>query len=284
MIGINFKAIEIDPLGYENFIASSARVSISNFEAVLWHEQGINRRWMIGGRERSLSGISPRFPDASLEAERLYYKLGGRARRVVITNRAGAQKLYAAQNIRPDLNETKFQYLQRVNEAILSACDKATAVFPQPSLDRGPVGYAAMEKFTLDNLENGGCLALAVFDGKKLHFSFVVHFSSGQAELVTSFERWNGLRESVSFSAESLSQVQNLIQTDLGPVACAAFLSRQDFERLFDGNRKTRLPRSFKLGQTGFACTPVQNEKASALEKKILHTAGILAYIPAWIN
>ena len=277
MISRRIRVIDIDPGGFANFSDVFERLSSMRPQAVLWHEEGNPRRLLINGVDTQVG--SSRVRDARETAMSLYEMLSGRVRRVVVTDMDNYDRIYAAQNLTPKQDEEKYHYLERVNQVVISQFNESLAIYPQPSLDRGPVGFRQMRSFVSNEIPEGNCLVLAVFDRDFLYFSFVARIRAGAAELVTSFDLWENLPKLARFANESLESVVEQVKKTLGPVACALYLERKKFERLFDGRRHDSLPGSLIQDSGAFGYSSLTGEA----ERAFLNTAGFFAYVPVWI-
>ena len=278
MIARRIQIVDIDPGGFAVFSRVFPRLSTMRPQAVLWHEEGNPRRLLINGRDTKVGSLPVR--DARETAAALYQRLSGSVRRVVVTDMDHYDRLYAAQNLVPKQDEEKYQYLARVNEVVIAQFNEHVAIYPQPGLDRGPVGFRRMSAFVLNEIPEGHCLVLAVFDrDTSLEFSFVARIRSGAAELVTSFDLWEGLPEQARFTGESLESALEYVEKTIGPVACGLYLESREFERLFDGRRHDSLPGQLARtsGTLGYSSLPAAPEEA------FLNTAGFFAYVPVWI-
>jgi len=277
MLGRQVKLIDIDPEGYLNFSRTFPRLSRISPQAVLWHEEGIPRRMLIGERERPVS-VS-HIADARITAKAVYESFRGKVRRVVVTDLEGYDRIYAAQNQLPEPDEEKYHYLARMNRALIAQFDERVAIYPETSLDRGPVALESVRSFMSEKLPEQSSLIFAVFDNQELYFSFVVRVRSGEADLVTSFDHWEALIGQSSFSSEGLDRTVEVVGEEFGPVACALFMERRDFERLYDGRRHARLPASLILASRAFGYSSLPG----VAETAFLNTAGLFAYVPVYI-
>lgn len=277
MIARQIEVIDIDPKGFADFSNVFPRLSAMRPQAVLWHEEGNPRRLLINGRDTRIDSSPVR--DARETAMALYKKLSERVHRVVVTDMDNYDRIYAAQNLTPKQDEEKYHYLERLNEVVISQFNERMAIYPEPSLDRGPVGFRQMSSFVSNEIPAGNCLVFAVFDRELLYFSFVARIRSGAAELVTSFDHWKGLPGLVRFTSESLESVTEQVEKALGPVACGLYLEREEFERLFDGRRHDSLPASLIPDSRAFGYSGLPG----LAERVFLNTAGFFAYVPVWV-
>ena len=85
MIAPEMKVIDIDPQGLAAFRDAAGMISQSAPQAVLWHEDGIPRRFVLGGEPRPF-GIS-RVLDARRSAMAIYEKSSRQVRRVIVMDR-----------------------------------------------------------------------------------------------------------------------------------------------------------------------------------------------------
>jgi len=277
MLARQIKVIDIEPEGFANFSDVFPNISAVRPQAVLWHEEGNPRRLLVNGVDTRV-GYS-RIRDARETAMAIYEMLSGKVRRVVVTDMDHYDRIYAAQNLIPKQDEGKYDYLERVNRVIISQFNESLAIYPQPCLDRGPVGFNQMRSFVSNEIPEGKCLILAVFDRDMLYFSFVARISAGAAGLVTSFDHWRNLPEQARFTGESLESAVEQVEKTLGPVACALYLERKKFEQLFDGQRHDSLTGSLVQDSGAFGYSSL----TGSAERAFLNTAGFFAYVPVWI-
>ena len=277
MIAQTMSVIDLDPAGYSNFSESFAQLSCCNPQAVLWHEDGFPRKMLLGGEV--ISNPFNRVLDARETAREIFENLSGRARRVVVTDLDGYDRLYAAVNPAPEAGEVKYRFLERMNRRLAAAFDERTAIYPLPDLTRGPVAFQQMRAFLAGQFPQLASLIFAVFEDERLYFSFVARVRFSRVDLVTSFEHWPGLTEEVKFSAESLDLTVERVAGELGEVAGALFLGKKDFERLYDGKRHESLPVSLVLSGRAFGYSGLPG----VAENTFLKTAALFSYVPVWI-
>ena len=94
-------------------------------------------------------------------------------------------------------------------------------------------------------------VVLGVFERGRPHFSFVATLNEALTQRVTGFEYWTDL-PAVEFTAESLDNLVQAVESSDGPVASALFIERADLERLWDGERHDSLPGSLIVGGRAF--------------------------------
>ncbi len=278
MISWNCRMIDIDPAGWAAYSTVFPRLSTEAPELLLWHESGLARRMLLAGEEQPPA--LHRVGDARQAARRLYDRHQDQVRRVVVTDLNGYDRLCAACGLRPGAGEGKHTFRERLCRSLCGTFDQNLAIFPEPHPDRGPVPMAELRAFLTRELPIPCCLLLAVFEGARPCFSFVVRMAGGQAVLITSFEHWKPLAaEAVSFTAEELDRAAAQVSRELGPVACGLFLQRGDFDRLFDGARHAELPGALILsgGAFGFSLLP------GIAERALLCTCGLFAYLPVTV-
>lgn len=277
MIDRNMEIIDVDPRGFANFSAVFPHLSTVSPQLVLWHEEGIPRR-MILDKEIQTVSIS-RVEDARQAAMMLYSRQEGKVRRVVVTDLEGYDSLYAAQNLWPEPDEDKYSYLCRVNQALIKTFDRNVAVYPEPTLDRGPVAFEKMRSFIGRQLPDQCCLIFAVFEEGELYFSFVARIRSHAADLITSFDHWGDTLAGIGLGSRDVEMAVEAVAAQYGPPACALFIERMDFERLYDGRLHEELPYSLILDSRAFGYPSL----AEASEEAFLNTAGFFAYAPVRI-
>jgi len=276
----HFGIIDIDPTGYANFSSVFPALTTISPQMVLWHEEGIPRRLLLDGQDQSI-GIS-QVEDARATAKWLYEYHSKKVRRVVVTDLQGYDRLYTARNLWPEPDEDQYHFLSRMQQALIEVFDASVAVYPEPNLDRGPVAYGRIRSFVTRELPDPGCVIFAVFEEEQLYFSFVVRMRKAEVDLVTSFDHWRELSDSVRLSGEELDRTVGIVaksSKEFGPVACALFLARRDFDRLFDGTLHAELPDSLILSSRAFGCSNLPG----AAEEAFLKTAGLFAYVPVRI-
>ncbi|MEA1996392.1 MAG: hypothetical protein U9N45_02085 [Gemmatimonadota bacterium] len=281
MLAGDIRIIDIDPVGYANFAVVFPRLDRSSPQLVLWHEEGIPRRMLLGQDTQPLSSLSS-VKDARRTARLLYELHRHEVRRVVVTDAEGYDRLYAAQNLHPQPNEEKYQYLERMIRVVIGTFDERVAIYPEPNLDRGPVSYERIRSFLTKGLTPESMLIFAVFSHREgeLFFSFVAGIGgSRKVDIVTSFDHWEDFSlAGVEFSEESLEQTVDKVERAYSrPVACALFLERRDFDRLYDGRPHQELPGSLIRTGRAFGISSLPEEKK---EQAFLDTAGLFAYVP----
>ena len=277
MIARTLSVIDLDPAGYANFSESFAQLSCGHPQAVLWHEEGFPRKMLLGGEVISVP--FNRILDARDTAREIYENFSGRARRVVVTDLEGYDRLYAAVNPSPEAGEGKYRFQERMNRQLAASFDERKAIYPLPDMTRGPVAFEQMRAFLTGRFPQVASLIFAVFEEEKLYFSFVARAGFGLVDLVTSFEHWPGLTREVKFSAESLDQTVERVAGELGEVAGALFLGKKDFERLYDGKRHDSLPVSLILSGAAFGYSGLPG----VAENTFLKTAALFCYVPVWV-
>ncbi len=278
MIARGMEIIDIEPAGYGNFLALLEKLSPSRPRAVLWHEQGIVRQLTLGGEALRLEVRSVR--DARQSARQLFAMLRGKAKQVVVTDRQGYFRMCDTLNLTPLSGEEKYGYQSRLNEELRTLAGESFAIYPQPTLDRGPLDYGQVSGFFSGHAAGSSHVILGVFDRRELYFSFVVRLSGGQVEWASSFDHWPAMIGEVEFSAESLEAVVRRVEQSLGAVACALLLARSDMERLFDGQRHDSLPVSLIVGSRAFGISYLPG----VAERAFLNTAGLFAYAPVFVE
>ena len=134
MIARGMQLIDINPAGWGNFLRMSSALSPSAPRAVLWHDEGMALRMTLNGQLQNLGAQSVQ--DARVSASTLHARLGGRARQVVVTNRAGYRRLSDTLNLPPRQGELKCDYQ---GEA-LSGCQRTVrrVVRSLPAAFSGP--------------------------------------------------------------------------------------------------------------------------------------------------
>ena len=277
MIARQIKVIDLDPLQYARFSLSFERLSSVSPQLVLWHEESIPRRQLLDGRSEPIRIYQ--IDDARRNARELYQSYRRKLRRVVVTDLDGYDRLYAAQNLKPEPDEEKYHYLERMYQAVRAEFDNTVAIYPEPSLDRGPVEYLKIRSFVRGLQPDPGCLILAVFEGQSLFFSFVARITRGEVDLVTSFDHWGAELENVRFSGSDLDRTIALVRRKYRAVAGALFLSRRHFDSLYDGQVHQGLPESLSLGANAFGFS----SRAGKSQQTLLCTAGLFAYVPVRI-
>ncbi len=277
MISPGMVVRDIDPRSWSAFSKYFPVLSMSRPQAVLWHEEGIPRKFVLGGEDRPF-GLS-RITDARLTARLIHDNNSYRVRRVIVTDLDGYESLCEAQNILPEPDEPRYTFLVRVIETINSRQSEKLGIYPALTLDRGPVDFQSVSRFMNDTMMSTGTLVLSVFSGQDLSFSLVARAERGQVTLVTSLDHFAGLPETLDFSAESLDRVVDMISTDMCQVAGGLFIQERDFARLFDGARHAAFPPALILGGQAFGFSQLPGVP----EYTFLHTAGLFAYVPDWI-
>ena len=277
MIARQIQVIDLDPLRYARFSAVFDRLSGVSPQLVLWHEESIPRRQLLEGRSEPISIYQ--IDDARLSARDLYHSYRGKLRRVVVTDLEGYDRLYAASNLKPEPDEEKYHYLERMYRALRAEFDKNAAIYPEPNLDRGPVAYLKIRSFLEGLQPDQCCLILAVFEGQSLSFSFVAGVDRGEVDLVTGFDHWGNALEEVHFSSSGLNSAVELVGREYRAVAGALFLTRRDFDTLYDGNLHEGLPESLIRRADAFGFS----NRAEAQLATLLSTAGLFAYVPVRI-
>ncbi len=277
MIARQIQVIDLDPFQYARFSAVFGRLSGVSPQLVLWHEESIPRRQLLDGRSEPVSIY--RIDDARTSARDLYRSYRGKLRRVVVTDLEGYDRLYAARNLKPEPDEDKYHYLERMYRAVWAEFDKNAAIYPEPNLDRGPVAYLKIRSFLQELQPDPCCLILAVFEGESLYFSFVAGVARGRVDLVTGFDHWGKALEEVGFSGSGLNRAVELVGREYRTVAGALFLTRRDFDTLYDGNLHEGLPESPVPGGDAFGFS----NRAEARLTTLLCTAGLFAYVPVRI-
>jgi hypothetical protein len=277
MIARGMEIVDIEPKGYGNYLSLLEKLSLSRSTAVLWHEEGMIQRLTLAGETLQVGVRTVR--DARQSAERLHAMLRGRARQVVVTDRQSYFDMCDALNLMPLAGEEKYDYQGRINEELRALAGRPFAMYPEPTLDRGPVDYAQVKAFFADHTLSAIHVVFAVFDKGQLYFSFVVRLSNGQAEWVSSFDHWPELAQKAEFSTQSLDEVTQHVEQNLGPVACSLYLARSDMERLFDGKRHDSLPGSLIVSSRAFGISNLPG----VAERAFLNTAGLFAYVPVLI-
>ncbi|MEA2062773.1 MAG: hypothetical protein U9P14_03660 [Gemmatimonadota bacterium] len=281
MIARHIEVVDLEPLQWARFSLVFERLSAIHPQLVLWHEDGIPRRQLLDGCSEPVT-VS-RVDDARRVARDLYRKYGsargrqGKIRRVVVTDLDGYDRLYTARNLTPDQDEEKYRYLERRLRAVREEFDSRVAIHPEPDLDRGPVPLDRMRLFLRGLNSDPCCLVLAVFDENGLYFSFVAQVREAEVDLVTSFDHWAGELRKVGFSSSGLERVTGLVGKEYCPVAGAFFLTRRDFDRLFDGLRHENLPAGLLESPRAFCFSAGRRE---TLDETMLCTAGLFAYAP----
>ncbi|MBN2287700.1 MAG: hypothetical protein JXQ83_00110 [Candidatus Glassbacteria bacterium] len=277
MISRELRVIDLDPVQWARFASVCARLSGVSPQLVLWHEESLSRRQLLDGRSEPVSIF--RVDDARLSARELYDRYHGKLRRVVVSDLDGYDRLYAAQNLKPEPNEEKYHYLARMYQAVCAEFDRNVAIYPEPCLDRGPAAYLRMRSFLQELLPGPCCLILAVFDGQDLFCSLVARVSGSEVDLVAGFDHWGDALAGVSFSGTGLETAMQVVGRDYGEVAGAVFLSRRDFELLYDGELHDSLPGSAVPGSTAYGFSNRPDPAGQAL----LCTTGLFAYAPVVI-
>ncbi len=277
MIARGMEIVDIEPEGYGNFLTVLEKLSPSRPVAVLWHEEGTVQRLTLDGETVQLGVRSVR--DARSSASLLHAMLRGKARQVVVTDRRGYFRMCDTLNLMPLNGEEKYGYQCRLNAELGALAGKSFAIYPEPTLDRGPVDYARLSRYFSGHTASAAHVVLSVFDRRELYFSFVVRLGNGQAEWVSSFDHWPELAQEVEFSSESLDAVVQRVEQSLGPVACALYLARSDMERLFDGQRHDSLPGSLIVSSRAFGISNLPG----VAERAFLNTAGLFAYVPVFV-
>lgn len=277
MIDGRIQVIDLNPLQYSRFSRVFDRLSSVQPQLVLWHEESIPRRQLVDGRAEPIGAF--RIDDARVSARELFDSYRGKLRRVVVTDLDGYDRLYAAHNLNPEPDEDKYQYLDRMNRAVCAEFDQKVAIYPEPTLDRGPVSYRRIRSFVEQLQPDPCCLILAVFDGQSLFFSFVAGVSRGKVDLVTSFGHWGKALENVRFTGLELDRIIQLIGEQFRPVAGALFVSSLDFDKLFNGESHEGRPESLALGTMAFG----YSVDPDSLRQTLLDTAGLFAYVPVRI-
>ncbi|MFH1070409.1 MAG: hypothetical protein V1794_12390 [Candidatus Glassbacteria bacterium] len=277
MIGRRFTLIDVAPRELANFIGSCRAIATAGSQAVLWHEEGFPRRLVVAGEEVQPDGVG--IKDARETARALYEKYSDRVNRAVVTDFEGYQRLLAAVNIVPREGEPKFTHLERMFRALNGQFDNRAAIYPGPTLDRGPVLFQQEAAFLSEKIAETSCLLLAVFEGERIFFSWVAKVAGGETELATTFDRWPDKAGVDGFSGESLDRAAERVEAEIGPLACGLFLSREDFEQLFDGRRHDSLPGTLIQGGLAFGISNLPG----VAEEAFLHTAGFFAYVPVFL-
>ncbi|MCE5271338.1 hypothetical protein LLH00_08635 [bacterium] len=276
MISPRMTVREIDPRGWSAYVGYLQKISQRAPQAVLWHEDGIPRRFVLDGEARQF-GLS-RITDARISARLIYDNNSYRVRRVIITDRDSYDNLCAAQNLTPAPDEGRYAFLARVIEAVKACQNEKFGIYPELSLDRGPVGFQAMSDFLRQNMSVAGTFLLSVFAEENLSFSLIASVEQGEVTLVTSLDRYAGSWAAVDFSAESLDRAAEMISGELGPLAGGLFIQERDFTRLFDGAGHAEFPSALILGGLAFG----YSQLPGVVENTLLHTAGLFAYAPDW--
>ena len=274
MIGRRFSLGDIAPRELANFQQSCRGIEGSRPQAVLWHEDGLPRRLWVDGEEVGPGGVLVR--DARETARLIYERYASRVHRAVVTDFEGYQRLVTATNLVPRENEARLAYLERTFSALHSQFDSRAAIFPEPTLDRGPVPYRRMSAFLAEKIAETGCLILVVFDQGHSYFSWLVKIAGGEAEMATTFDRWADYAGMQGFTGEDLDRAAERVAAEIGPVACGLFMSREDFESLFDGQPHGSLPDALILGGQAFGISNLPGLP----EEAFLHTVGFFAYLP----
>lgn len=277
MISPGMVVRDIDPRSWSAFSKYSPALSMSQPQAVLWHEEGIPRKFVLGGEDRPF-GLS-RITDARLTARLIHDNNSYRLKRVIVTDLDGYASLCEAQNILPEPVEPRYSFLGRVIETINSRQNEKLGIYPALTLDRGPVDFQSLSRFMNETMISDGVLFLSVFSGQDLSFSLVARAERGLVTLVTSLDRFAGLAEAFNFTAESLDRVVDIIASEMGQVAGGLFIQERDFARLFDGARHAVFPPALILGGQAFGFSQLPGVP----EDTFLHTAGLFAYVPDWI-
>ncbi|MFC1544710.1 hypothetical protein ACFL4X_00945 [Gemmatimonadota bacterium] len=179
-------------------------------------------------------------------------------------------------NLTPRPGELKYEFQDRLNRALRSLSGESFAIYPEPDLDRGPVGYSQINGHFGGRGGEAENVVLGVFENGRLYISFVARLRNSLAEQVTSFDHWPEILPAVEFSSESLDRVVQTVEQADGPVACALFIDRADIKRLYDGQRHDALPGSLIVGSRAFG---ISNMPGVA-ERAFLACAGLFAYIP----
>jgi len=277
MIARQIKVIDLDPLQYARFSRLFDRLSSVSPQLVLWHEESIPRRQLLDGRSEPIRIYQ--IDDARRNARELYQSYRGKLSRVVVTDLDGYDRLYAAQNLKPEPDEEKYHYLERMYQAVRAEFDNTVAIYPEPNLDRGPVAYLKIRSFVRELQPDPGCLILAVFEDQSLFISFVARITQGEVDLVTSFDHWGSDLEDVRFSGADLERTVELVRRKYRAVAGALFVSRRHFDSLYDGKVHQDLPEPLNLGSNafGFSIRP------GGEQQTLLCTAGLFAYAPVRI-
>jgi hypothetical protein len=268
---------DIDPVSWSVFSRYFPALSRSRPQAVLWHEDGIPRKFVLGGEDRPF-GLS-RITDARLTAKLIHDNNSYRVRRVIVTDHDGYESLCEAQNLPSEPDEPRYSFLGRVIDTINSRQSDKLGIYPPLTLDRGPVDFQSMSRFMSEAMMPAGTLFLSVFNGQDLSFSLVALAERGLVTLVTSLEHFASRAAPLDFSAESLDRVVDMISADIGRVAGGLFIQERDFARLFDGFRHAEFPPALILGGQAFGFS----ELPGVPEDTFLHASGLFAYVPDWI-
>ncbi len=276
MISPRMTVRQIDPRGWSAYSGCLQKITQRGPQAVLWHEDGIPRRFVLDGEARQF-GLS-RITDARISARLIYDNNSYRVRRVLVTDRDSYDRLCAAQNLTPEPDERRYAFLARVVEAVRACQNEKFGMYPELSLDRGPAGFQAMGDFLRQNIKGTGSFLLAVFSEQGLSFSLIASVEQGEVTLVTSLDRYVGRGEAFEFSAESLDRAAEIISGDLSQLAGGLFIQERDFSRLYDGAGHAEFPSALILGGRAFG----YSQLPGVVENTLLHTAGLFAYVPDW--
>lgn len=277
MTAPDMKVIDIDPRGLAAYREISRRISHSFPLAVLWHEDGIPRRFVLDNEPRPF-GLS-RVMDARRSAMTIHENHGHLVKRVIVTDRRGYDSLCRAQSLIPGESEPKYEYLGRVIDNVNSVQSESLGIYPPLSLDRGPLDYRQMRAFVATAGVERVSFLLVVFNGDRMSFSFVFRAERSRIDLVTSLDHWRNSIDPIGFSAESLDKAVGAVASELGLMAGALFIQERDFNRLYDGKRHESLPGSLILGGRAFGYSHLPGVP----EEAMFHTAGLLAYVPDWM-
>lgn len=279
MIPRGMEVIDIAPEGYANFSRILARVSANRPRAVLWHTDGVTERLVVDGERAGIGVRAVR--DARESARDLHARLAGRASQVVVTDRQGWLRMCETLNLLPRQGELKYVFQDRLNRALTELNGTSFAIYPELSLDRGPVAFRQLQSFFTAHSVEPVHVVLGVFDKAGLHFSFVARLSGGMATQVTSFDHWPGMPGDAAFNAGSLKAIVQQVERTSGPVACGLYMTREDFEKLYDGSRHSSLP--FQPPVTGGRAFGISNLPVPT-EDAWLNAAALFAYVPVFVS